>query len=166
MLNLDPAAAQLLSILLRSSRRKRVLEIGTSNGFSTIWLAWSVQGPFGTVVSIDHNPDKHVLAEANLTRAGLRSLVELRCGDALEVIKTLSGSFDAVFFDADRLRYPEYLRALLPKLTPDVLLLADNVLSHPEEVVGYLEALAKMPEFQCQTVAVGKGLHIAYRSGE
>lgn len=165
MLNLDPDAAQLVSILIRSSRRSKVLEIGTSNGYSTIWLAWSVLGPWGNVVSIDHNPDKHVLAERNLVRAGLRPLVELRCGDALEIIKTLPGPFDAVFFDADRVRYTHYLQALLPKLTPEVLLLTDNVLSHAEECVGYLQALAARPEFQCQTVPVGKGLQIAYRSG-
>src|ERR1700730_11988027 len=69
MLNLEPASAQLISILVRASGAARAVEIGTSNGYSTIWLAWSL-GPAGRIVSIDRNPDKHALARENLRRAG------------------------------------------------------------------------------------------------
>jgi predicted O-methyltransferase YrrM len=75
----------------------------------------------------------------------------------------LPGPFDCVFFDADRISAPEQLRLLLPKLERDVLLLADNILSHPEEVAGYLKEFEQLPEFVTTTVTVGKGLHIAWR---
>jgi predicted O-methyltransferase YrrM len=79
-------------------------------------------------------------------------------------VKTLPGPFDCVFFDADRISAPEQLRLLLPKLENDALLLADNILSHPEEVAGYLKEFDHRSEFVTTTATVGKGLHIAYRS--
>jgi hypothetical protein len=76
MLNLEPASAQLLSILVRASGVSRAIEIGTSNAYSTIWLAWSLAPAGGRILSIDRNPDKHVLARENLRRANLLDRVE------------------------------------------------------------------------------------------
>lgn len=165
MLNLDPDTARVVSLLLRSSRRRQLLEIGTSNGYSTIWLAWSMLQTGGRMTSIDRNPEKHRLAEENLARAGLRDLVELRSGDATQVVEGLPGPFDAVFFDADRLSAPAQLAHLTPKLTGDALLMADNALSHPSEISGYLDAVAALPGFDSMILPVGKGLSVAYRSG-
>jgi predicted O-methyltransferase YrrM len=164
MLNLQPETAMLISILIRSSRRTRVLEIGTSNGYSTIWLAWSVSLLGGRVVSIDRNADKVAMAEANLKRARLRHLVDLRHGDATKVAATLPGPFDLVFFDADRVSAPAQLNLLLPKLTDDALVLADNVLSHPQDSEAYLGAITAQDRFDHVIVPVGKGLSLAYRS--
>jgi predicted O-methyltransferase YrrM len=136
MLNLEPETAQLLSVLARSGRRTRLLEIGTSNGYSTIWLAWAARATGGRVISIDREERKHMLADANLWRAGLRELVDLKCGDATQIVANLPGPFDFVFFDADRRSAPAQLELLLPKLIPDALILADNVLSHPDEIAG------------------------------
>jgi predicted O-methyltransferase YrrM len=162
-LNLDPETAHLVSLLIRSSRRTRILEIGTSNGYSTIWLAWATRGLGGRVVSIDHSPEKHAQADANLRRAGLRSLVELRTGEATQEVAGLPGPFDCVFFDADRVSAPGQLALLMPKLTLDALVLADNASSHPEEIAGYLAALRALPEFDHIVVPIGKGLSVAYR---
>ena len=164
MLNLEPETARFLHILLRSSRRTRLLEIGTSNGYSTIWLAWAMSLTGGRVVSIDRDANKQALADANLRRVGLRERVDLKCGDATEIVAGLPGPFDCVFFDADRYSAPAQLSLLMPKLLPDVLLLADNVLSHPTEIAVYLRALEALPDFERVTLPVGKGLSIAYRS--
>jgi predicted O-methyltransferase YrrM len=163
MLNLDPASAQLLSILVRASGATRAVEIGTSNGYSTIWIAWSIAPVDGRIVSIDRNPDKHVLARENLRRANLLDRVELRTGDATEIVRQLTGPFDLVFLDADRRKFPEIMQILLPSLAPKVLVIADNVLSHPEEIAEYLKLVSSLPDFQHTTVPVGKGLSIAYR---
>jgi len=165
MLNLEPETAQLVSFLVRSSRRRYVLEIGTSNGYSTCWLAWAVQQTGGRVTSIDREEEKHALADANLRRAGLRPLVELRCGDATAIVADLPGPFDCIFFDADRFSASAQLRLLLPKLTPEALLLADNALSHPQEIANYLEAVRALPDFEQMILPVGKGLSVAYRAG-
>ncbi len=164
MLNLEPETAQVLNILIRSSRRTRLLEIGTSNGYSTIWLAWAASVTGGRVVSIDRDAGKQASADTNLRRAELREVVDLRCGDATEIIAGLPGPFDCVFFDADRYSAPAQLSLLMPKLAPDVLLLADNVLSHPTEIAAYLRAVESLPGFDRVILPVGEGLSVAYRS--
>lgn len=164
MLNLEPETAQFLHILLRSTRRKHILEIGTSNGYSTTWLAWAASEQAGRVVSIDRDPHKHELADANLRQAGLREFVDLKCGDATEIIAGLPGPLDCVFFDADRYSAPAQVSLLLPKLAPNVFLLADNVISHPDEITGYLKALDELPQFEKLVIPIGKGLSVAYRS--
>jgi predicted O-methyltransferase YrrM len=163
MLNLEPASAQLLSILVRASGVTRALEIGTSNAYSTIWLAWSLAPAGGRIISIDRNPDKHALARENLRRADLLDHVELRTGDATEIARQLAGPFDLVFLDADRRKFPEQIQILLPKLADKALVVADNVLSHPEEIADYLKLISNLANFQHAIVPVGKGLSIAYR---
>jgi predicted O-methyltransferase YrrM len=163
MLSLEPATGQLLGMMVRSSRRTRVLEIGTSQGYSTIWLAWATSPQDGHVTSIDREAHKIELADSNLRRAGLRDAVDLIQGDATQVASTLDGPFDCVFFDADRLSAPSQLALLMPKLKADVLLLADNALSHPEEIAAYLAAVEALPQFEHLIVPIGKGLSVAYR---
>jgi predicted O-methyltransferase YrrM len=162
VLNLEPVTAELISMLIRSSRRRRVLEIGTSNGYSTIWLAWAV-GEEGRVTSLDRSEEKQRLAADNLVRAGLRDRVDLRCGEATELVSQLEDGLDCVFFDADRISAPQQLERLLPFLDQDVLLLADNAISHLEEISGYLLAVESMPDLAHTVVPVGKGLSLAHR---
>jgi predicted O-methyltransferase YrrM len=162
LLNLEPETAELLSILARSARARRILEIGTSNAYSTIWLAASVGADGGSIISIDRSPEKHKLAHENLRATGLARFVELRLGDASDVIKTLPGPFDFVFFDADRTTAPGQLTLLLPKLAPQALLLADNALSHPQEISGYLSMVEGLKKLQHVLIPIGKGLSVAF----
>ena len=163
MLNLEPDTARLVHILARSSRAKRILEIGTSNGYSTIWLASAVTETGGLVTTIDQSAEKQAMARENLQRAGLLDSVEMLQARAGTIVRELVGPYDLVFFDADRIGAAANLEILLPKLTPSVLLLADNVLSHPEEISGYLGAVKKLEEFEHVVVPLGKGLSVAYR---
>jgi predicted O-methyltransferase YrrM len=162
LLNLEPETAELVSILARSSRARRLLEIGTSNGYSTIWLASSVGPEGGRIISIDRSPEKHKMAHDNLLAAGLLQFVDLRLGDASEVVETLPGPFDFVFFDADRTSAPGQLALLLPKLAPQALILADNALSHPQEIAGYLAMAKSLKQLQHVLVPLGKGLSVAF----
>ena len=165
-LNLERPTAELIYVLLQASRRKNVLEIGTSNGYSTIWIAASLKAcDDARFISIEISPEKLVLARQNLAPAGFAHRVELREGNATEVVAGLKGPFDCVFFDADRVSAPAQLRLLLPKLSGDVLLLADNALSHPEEISAYKTMVEQLPGFICTLTPVGKGLHIAWRRG-
>lgn len=166
MLNLEPETAHFLYLLVRSGLRKRILEIGTSNGYSTIWLAWATVENGGRVISIDANEQKHVLADGNLRKAGLREVVDLMTGDASAIVAQLPGPFDCVFFDADRISAPQQLSLLLPKLTAGALVLADNVHSHPQEIVGYLAAIEGVPQFDSMVVPIGKGLSMALYKSE
>lgn len=164
MLNLDWPAAEILHLAVRQSRRRRILEIGTSNGFSAIWLAAALPADgTGSLISIDRDPDKLAAAARNLERAGLLDRVTLMEGEASDVVAGLEGPFDCVFFDADRISAPDQLARLLPKLAPDASLFADNVLSHPGEIEGYLAAVEECGLFDSVVLPVGKGLAIAVR---
>lgn len=162
MLNLEPETAEIVGNLIATRGAKRVLEIGTSNGYSTIWLAASI-GPDGRLISIDRNPEKLRMARENLERAGLEDRTQLLLGNATEIVAGLEGPFDAVFFDADRFSAPEQLALLVPKLSPKALLLADNALSHSDEIAGYLAAIRAQPDFKHEVISVGKGLSVASR---
>ena len=164
MLNLEADTAQLMSILVRSSKCQRMLEIGTSNGYSTIWLAYAAATTGGHVSSIERDAAKIAMADSNLIRAGLRDKVTLLLGDATKIVAEQEGTFDFVFFDADRLSAPEQLKLLLPKLESGALVLADNVHSHPDQIAPYLAAITALPDFDHMVVSVGKGLSIAYKT--
>ena len=164
-LNLERETAQLVQLFILQGRCRRVLEIGTSNGFSALWLADAARRipRAAPLVTIEREAEKAAEARANITRAGLEDWADVRVGDATAIIIELPGPFDAVFFDADRVSAPDQLAILLPKLAPDALLLADNALSHPGEFAGYLAAVSALPDFTMMTVPVGKGLHVACR---
>lgn len=164
MLNLDRMTAELVHFMLVSSNRRRILEIGTSNGYSTLWLAAAARANHGRpVVSVERDHAKIQRAADNLSRAHLSEWVELVEGDGTTAAQSVTGPFDAVLFDADRLSAPEQLGMLLPKLADDVLLMADNALSHPDELAGYVATVEALPGITCFTVPVGKGLHLAHR---
>ncbi len=163
MLNLQPQTARLVSMLVRSSGRRRLLEIGTSNGYSTIWLAWSLSGSDGRLVSVDHSAEKHAMADENLRRAGLRERVELRLGDATAVADELEGTFDFVLFDSVQVQPHKQLEVLLYKLADNAIVLADNVLSHPQEMSSFISIIEAQPDFDHVVVPVGKGLCLAYK---
>lgn len=165
MLNLEPDTARLIRILIGSGSYTRLLEVGTSNGYSTLWLADAVRRTGGHLVSVERRPEKTAMAVQNLARAGLSDRVTLLTGDARQVLDGLPGPFDLVFLDADRPSYPAYLDLLLPRLAPKVLLLADNVHSHPAEIAAYLGAIGRRAEFEHTVVGVGKGLSLAFRAG-
>jgi predicted O-methyltransferase YrrM len=167
MLNLERSTAELIHFLVLSSARKRILEIGTSNGYSALWLGSALRKipQAQPLLTIEHDAGKVQQARLNIANAGFSETITVHAGSATEIVRNLPGPFDCVFFDADRISAPEQLHILLPKLERDVLLLADNILSHPEEVAGYLREFEHLPEFVTSTVTVGKGLHIAYRTG-
>src|SRR4051794_33504401 len=102
---------------------RRILELGTLGGYSTIWLARSG----ARVVTLEADADYAPVARANLARAGVASAVELHVGDALDTLPTLDGPFDLIFIDADKKSNPAYLREALRLARPGTAIMADNV---------------------------------------
>jgi len=167
--NLEPTTAELLGLVARIAGARQVVEIGTSNGLSTIWLADAVGETGGNVVSVDSGTADD--ARANLHRAdavqpGFSQRVELRQEDGGAYLARLGdGSVDLLFLDAERVEYPSWWPHPARVLRSGGLLAIDNVLSHPDEVAPFLTLLAGVRDLIGATVAVGKGLHLAWRRG-
>jgi predicted O-methyltransferase YrrM len=160
MLNITPETGQLLAILVRAIGAQRVLEIGTSNGYSTLWLASAVHGHVDT---IDRAADKLALARANLDRARLLVRVTLHHGSALDILPTLESGYDLIFLDADRPSYMDYYEPILTLLRPGGLLVTDNVVSHAHELTEFLARLAADPRLDTVTVPIGNGEELTYK---
>jgi predicted O-methyltransferase YrrM len=165
MLNITRDTGRLLWILVHACGARRILEVGTSNGFSTIWLADAARSIGGRVTTLELNPDKITLARTNLASAGLDGMVEIIEGRAADTLAALPGPFDLVFLDADRPSYLTYLELVVPKLHPGGLLIADNVTSHTHELQDYLHRVKSHPELFAVTVPIGNGEEIALKLG-
>ncbi len=163
MLSVERASAELLHLLVRTSGRRRVLETGTSHGYSAVWLAAALEATGGTLVTVERDPANARLARSNLERAGVSRLVTIVEADATEAVESMETTFDAGFLGADRVSAPAQLRSLLPRLAPDVLLVCDNVTSQPAEARAYLDLVQGIPGFVGSAIALGKGLHVAHR---
>ena len=166
--NLEPSTADLLSLTVRIAGARRVVEIGTANGYSTIWLADAVGDVGGNVVSIDtaaNDEARTNLARADAVQPGLLKLVELRQEDGGAYLAQLAdGSVDLLFLDAERVEYPRWWPHPVRVVRPGGVLAIDNVLSHADEVAPFLALLAREAATLVRaTVAVGKGLHLAWR---
>jgi predicted O-methyltransferase YrrM len=136
--NLEPDSARLLHLLVLATGAKRVLELGTSNGYSTIWLADAARANGGALLSVDVDAERQGAAAANLERAGLDATVELRLEDAADTLRASDpGAWDLIFLDAERPAYTAYWSDLVRALRPAGLLAVDNVLSHADEVADF-----------------------------
>jgi predicted O-methyltransferase YrrM len=166
--NLEPDTAGLLSLIVRIAGARTVVEIGTSNGYSTICLADAVGDTGGAVVSIDTaslDEARNNLASADAVQPGLATRVEFRQEDGGAYLARLADeSVDLLFLDAERVEYPNWWPHPARVLRRGGVLAIDNVLSHADEVAGFLKLLDR--GFVGTTVAVGKGLHLASRLAE
>lgn len=142
MLNITPDTGEFLRALVIAGRFSRVLELGTSNGYSTLWFADACREVTGRVVTLDREAWKLDLARANLERGGLIAWADLRRSEIGEALRdgTLGG-FDLVFLDCDREQYVEWWPALQRAVRPGGLLVVDNATSHEVEVRPLAEAI-------------------------
>lgn len=130
-ISVTPAQGKLLFLLARMRGAKNILEIGTLGGYSSIWLGRAV-APDGRVITLEIDPHHADVARKNIDRAGLRAVVDIRLGRALDTIRTLSGPFDFFFIDADKPVIPEYFRAALQLSRSGSVIVVDNVVRKGE----------------------------------
>jgi len=163
--NVEPETAELLGVLVRAMGATRVLEIGTSNGYSTIWLADAAEAVDGTVLSLEIEAERTAQAADNLRHAGVADRVELRTEDAAEALRSFAdGSFDLIFLDAERPLYAGYWPELIRVMRPNALLVVDNTLSHAKELVEFSELVYASPEVTSTLVTVGAGVMLIVKS--
>jgi predicted O-methyltransferase YrrM len=164
MMNVAPSEGEYLSNLVKKLNAKRVLEIGTSNGYSGIWLALALRETGGKLLTLDVDEKRRSLALKNFRTTGLDDLIESRLGDALKILPTLDGPFELVFIDAWKPDYKKYLDIVLPKVSAGGVIAAHNIDSHPEETADFIEAIQRHPQLKTELVHVGPGgLSISYK---
>jgi predicted O-methyltransferase YrrM len=163
--SVDPPVAELLGVLVRARNAQHILEIGTSSGYSTIWLADAAEQTDGTVLTVDTDGERTELARKNLQNAGVLDRVTLRTEDAAAALSSYrSGHWEFIFLDAERPEYPKYLPDLVRSLAPHGVLAIDNVLSHENELVEFTRMIEAEPKFTQTVVAIGAGLRVAVKS--
>jgi predicted O-methyltransferase YrrM len=127
----SPLQGKLLHLLARVVGARRILELGTLGGYSTIWLARALPDG-GTLVTLEADPGYAAVARANVARAGLSHAVEIRVGPALVTLPELESPFDLIFIDADKPHNPEYLGWALALSRPGTVIVGDNVVRDGE----------------------------------
>jgi caffeoyl-CoA O-methyltransferase len=147
-LNVPFADGQALYDLVVRKGFKHGLEIGTSTGHSTIWIAWAMSKTGGRLVTLEIDEGRHRTALANLEEAGVAPYVDARLGDAHDLVKQLPGPFDFVFSDADKGWYTQYFEDLDGKLTVGGCFTAHNVLDGFAGVTAFLDYVRARPDYE------------------
>ncbi len=136
-----PNQGKLLHLMARMHGAKRILEIGTLGGYSTIWLARALP-PDGKLITLEYDPKHADVARANIARAGFSGQVEVRTGRALDTLPGVTGPFDFIFVDADKNAYPDYFRWALKLSRPGSVMVFDNVVRNGAVIdIGTTDAL-------------------------
>lgn len=158
--NIEPESAALIALWIHSKQAKAVLELGTSNGYSTIWLADAVRATGGLVTSVEIEAERTALALSHLEQVGLSEYVRLHTADAAQVLQQALAEYDVILLDAERTFYvaywPDLRRLLLGK--SGALLIVDNVLSHAEQVADFIALIKADEAVISHTVNSGAGL--------
>ena len=165
MLNVTRDTGELLAVLVRATVARRVLEIGTSNGYSTLWLASAARGIGGAVTTVELSDFKVGLATANFARSGLARyiwLVHDKAGRVLQ--RSTAGAFDLIFLDSERTEYVGWWADLERVLRPGGLLVVDNATSHRAELAPFVALVSADAGFATSLVPVGNGEFLAVKA--
>ncbi|MFC0708145.1 O-methyltransferase [Azorhizophilus paspali] len=162
MYAIGPETGQLLNILARSLGTPTILELGTSFGYSGIWLAEAARASGGRLVTMELHAYKSAHAREMAERAGLADWIDFRVGDAVRMIEELPDKLDFVFVDLWKELYVPCLEAFYPKLNPGAILVADNMLRPVSEGAhAYGRAIRAKPGIDSVLLPVGNGIEVS-----
>ncbi|OFZ97676.1 MAG: methyltransferase [Betaproteobacteria bacterium RIFCSPLOWO2_02_67_12] len=166
MLNITRDTGEFLAVLVRAAGAREVLEIGTSNGYSTLWLAEAARTTGGCVTTVERSDYKIALAAANFARSGLRPSIRQVHGDAGEFLaRAAQASVDLLFLDSERAEYCGWWPGLERVLRPGGLLVVDNAVSHAAELTRFFAQVRAEPGWATSLVPVGNGEFLAVKPG-
>ncbi len=157
---------QFLNLLIKASRAQSVLEVGTSHGYSAIWISLGLEETGGKMTTIEIMPDRVALAKEHVAKAGLSHRVTFKEGDAHQIVPTLDGPFDFVFLDADKEGQMDYFNKLYPKkLLPGGIIAVHNAIRMKNDMKEYLDLIAQHPDFDSVVLSLtmDDGFSVSYR---
>lgn len=157
MLNVRRAEGEFLRDQVIKVKAQHALEVGTSNGYSSIWIAMGVRQTGGRLTTLEIDESKVKLATENFRVAGVDSLITLRPGDALKTIPTLEGPFEFVFIDAWKGDYVTYLDIVLPKMPAGGVIVAHNVTDLRSQLQDFIERVKTDPRLKTTFANPGPG---------
>lgn len=164
MLNITRDTGELLAVLVQTRGAQAVLEIGTSNGYSTLWLAEAVKRLGGRVTTIELDEGKRTMAATNFERAGLTHWIEQLAGEAGSLLPCLpTAGYQLIFLDSERRHYQAWWPEIQRLLAPRGLLVVDNAISHEDEMREWMAQVRRDPDFLTSLVPVGKGEFLVVR---
>ena len=164
LLEVGEAVGTIMNLLVREAQARTILEVGTSYGYSTLWLAEAARATQGKLMSLDLNAEKQAYARAMLQKAGLESYADFRCGDAIELIEKLDGGIDFVLIDLWKDLYIPCFDVVLPKLAPGGIIVADNMIvpqDNQAAALAYRAHVRSHPGIDSVLLPVGHGIEVS-----
>mgnify|MGYP001558794145 CR=1 FL=1 len=160
--NISADTGEFFHILVLISQAKNILEVGTSNGYSTIWLGEAAKQNKGKITTIEISDHKVKMAANNFKRAKLTNIKIVR-GDALKEIPKLKGKFDFLFLDALKEDYINYFKLAYPKLTKNAVIVADNAIMFERYMRDYLVYVRSNKNLRSVLVPIGSGVEFTLK---
>ena len=165
--NVSHQSANFINMLIKAMKAKNVLEIGTSNGYSGLWIADALKETNGHLTTIEFWEKRQCIARENFKKCGLFDIATFIVGSAYDVIKEqINEKFDLIFIDANKGEYIKYFEAVHPLLKVGGIMLADNITSHSKKVQPFLDAVKDSNCYQMQVMDLPDGMLMAYKFQE
>jgi len=156
-------AAEFVHVVVLATGARRAVEIGTSYGYSGIWIAAALAHNGGRLITIDKEARKTAAARENLASAGLLDRVELLTGEARIALASIQGPVDFVLNDADKQNLIEYVELLTDRLADRAVVLTDNTLTHPQQLAEFLRWIRHHLQYRSAHVPVGNGMEMSVK---
>lgn len=163
--NIPRKTGILINMFIKMMNAERVLEIGTSNGYSGLWIAKALKQTGGHLTTIEFYEKRQSIAIENFKKCDVLDIITPIQGSACDVIRSFSDEqkFDFVFIDASKREYVDYFNLIKPHLTQKAMIVADNIISHAQKVQTFVDAVDRDEDFQYEIIEVPGGILVAYR---
>lgn len=161
--NIPRVTAEFLYNLIVDSKSKSVIEVGTSNGYSGIWLAKALKKTGGKLTTIEFYDKRLDIAKENFEKCGVADIIETKKGDAAAILEYLPEDYraDFAFIDANKAQYVKFFRLIEPHLTPGSYIACDNVISHAAKVQTFLDDINSDKNYENIVLPLPAGLSLA-----
>lgn len=165
--NISRASANFLNMIIKISCAKNIVEVGTSNGYSGIWIAKALKETGGHLTTIEYYEKRIVLAKENFKKCEVDDIITIKQGEACDVLQDICSredcSLDLVFIDANKREYIKYFDIVNPRLKKGGIIAADNITSHSEKVAPFVEKIKADPNYQVEILDLPAGMLLGYK---